>query len=114
MVVSNDNPDEKRAYRNDGKGNYRLAGPWGDPSWNTRNIVLVDMNGDHHLDLVVANRKSPSYIILNDGRGDFNREHWNTLPTESATTIVAADFNGDGSVTGADLGMMLGAWGACP
>ena len=96
MVVSNDNPDEKRAYRNDGKGNFSLAGPWGDPSWNTRNIALVDMNGDHHLDLVVANRKSPSYIILNDGKGDFNKEHWNTLPTESATTIVAADFNGDG------------------
>jgi hypothetical protein len=26
----------------------------------------------------------------------------------------AADFDGDGSVTGADLGAMLGAWGACP
>lgn len=89
IVVSNDKPDEKRVYRNDGKGNFRLAGTWGDPSWNTRNIALVDINGDHHLDLIVANRKSPSYIILNDGKGDFNKEHCSTLPTESATTIVA-------------------------
>jgi hypothetical protein len=25
-----------------------------------------------------------------------------------------ADLNGDGSVTGADIGALLGAWGACP
>jgi hypothetical protein len=25
-----------------------------------------------------------------------------------------ADLNGDGAVNGADLGLMLGAWGVCP
>ena len=98
IVVSNDNPDTKRVYKNAGHGNYTLEDTWGDPSWNTRNILLVDMNRDQHLDLVVANRKSTSYIILNNGKGDFKKESWRVIPAESATTIVPADFNGDGLI----------------
>ncbi len=98
IVVSNDKPDEKVAYKNDGKGNFDAIGAWGDPSWNTRNIALVDMNGDKSLDLVVANRKSSSYVILNDGQGNFAKAKWIVLPSESATTIVAADFDCDGFV----------------
>lgn len=96
IVVSNDNPDDKKVYRNEGNGRFVLAGTWGEPSWNTRNIVLGDLNGDHHLDLVVANRKSLSYILVNDGYGNFQRNRWIAIPSVSATTIVAADFNGDG------------------
>lgn len=96
IVVSNDNPDDKKVYRNEGSGRFAVAGTWGEPSWNTRNVALGDMNGDHHLDLVVANRKSPSYILLNDGNGSFNRRGWNPILAESATTIAVADFNRDG------------------
>jgi hypothetical protein len=32
----------------------------------------------------------------------------------ACTGACAADLNGDGAVTGADLGVLLGAWGACP
>jgi FG-GAP-like repeat/Trehalose utilisation len=96
IVVSNDKPDEKVTYKNDGKGNFALASSWGDPSWNTRNIALVDMNGDNSRDLIVANRKSSSYVILNDGRGNFSKDKWIVIPSESATTIVAADFDRDG------------------
>lgn len=98
MVVSNDKPDEKGIYHNDGKGNLVLASTWGEPSWNTRNVGLADLDGDTFPDLVVANRKSPSYVILNDGHGRFPKERRTILPTESATTIVAADFNGDALV----------------
>lgn len=98
IVVSNDKPDEKVVYKNDGKGNFTLAGSWGEASWNTRNITLVDLNGDGFRDLVVANRKSPSYVILNDGLGSFPKTNWIVIPAESATTIVAADFDGDGLV----------------
>ncbi|MFN7627856.1 MAG: FG-GAP-like repeat-containing protein [Pirellula sp.] len=96
IVVSNDNPDDKKVYLNEGNGKFVLGGSWGEPSWNTRNIALGDMNGDHHLDLVVANRKSTSYILLNDGNGNFNRRDWKPIPAESATTIAVADFNRDG------------------
>jgi len=30
------------------------------------------------------------------------------------TADPVADINGDGTVNGADLGLLLGAWGACP
>lgn len=98
VVVSNDKPDEKVSYKNDGKGNFTLDGTWGDSSWNTRNISLADMNGDGYLDLIVANRKSSSYVILNDGKGAFLKEKWIIVPSESATTIVVADFDRDGLI----------------
>ncbi|MFN8742538.1 MAG: FG-GAP-like repeat-containing protein [Pirellula sp.] len=98
IVVSNDKPDEKVAYMNDGKGNFTLDGSWGDASWNTRNIALADMNGDGFRDLIVANRKSASYIILNNGKGKFLNDKWIVVPSESATTIVAADFDRDGFI----------------
>ncbi len=98
IVVSNDKPDEKVIYKNDRKGNFTQVGTWGEPSWNTRNISLVDINGDQCCDLVVANRKSTSYLILNDGQGNFPKSNWIVIPSESATTIVAADFDGDGSM----------------
>lgn len=98
IVVSNDKPDKKVNYKNDGKGNFSLASTWGDPSWNTRNVALVDMDGDKSLDLVVANRKSPSYILLNDGQGNYSKDKWIVIPSESATTILAADFDRDGFI----------------
>ena len=98
MVVSNDKPDQKIVYRNEGQGVFANAVTWGDASWNTRNVGLADMNGDHYLDLIVANRKSRSYVILNDGHGNFPKDSWSVIPSESATTIVAADFNGDGLI----------------
>ncbi|MDX1926731.1 MAG: FG-GAP-like repeat-containing protein [Pirellulaceae bacterium] len=98
IVVSNDKPDEKVTYKNDGKANFALADSWGEPSWNTRNIGLVDLNRDGFHDLVVANRKSSSYTILNDGHGNFSKDKWSVIPSESATTIVAADFDRDGFV----------------
>lgn len=98
IVVSNDKPDEKVAYKNDGRGNFALAGSWGDPTWNTRNIALVDLNRDNFQDLVIANRKSESYVILNDGQGNFAEEKWIVIPSESATTIVPADFDRDGFI----------------
>ena len=98
IVVGNDKPDEKTVYKNDGRAKFALAGTWGEPAWNTRNISLVDMNGDRFPDLVVANRKSRSYVILNDGQGNFTKERWKVIPSESATTIIAADFNSDGRV----------------
>lgn len=98
MVVSNDSPDGKYVYRNDGRARFERVGSWGEASWNTRNACLADMNGDRLPDLVVANRKSTSCIIINDGAGRFTREHWIAIRAESATTIVAGDFNGDSHV----------------
>ncbi|MCX6590965.1 MAG: VCBS repeat-containing protein [Acidobacteria bacterium] len=110
IVVSNDAPDRKLVYLNDGKGLYTEFGTFGQPQWSTRYVTLADLNGDGHPDIVAANRgdypdlvdgkpgtpvPQPSYVCVNDGKGRF--EACQPLPTESATSIVAADFDGDGA-----------------
>ena len=102
IVVSNDRPDKKIIYLNDGKGRFRVAGTFGQPEWSTRYVTVADLNGDKRPDLIVANRSSdpanprPSYVCLNDGKGGF--PSCSPLATQSATIIVAADLDGDGHV----------------
>ncbi len=101
MVVGNDRPDPKRVYFNDGKGRFQLAGTFGRPVWATRNVTLADLNGDKRPDIIVANRGGPdnlseNNICLNDGTGHFPT--CEVLSTESATTIAAADIDGNGTI----------------
>jgi hypothetical protein len=102
IVVSNDEPDRKRVYKNDGKGHFTEAGSFGDAKWSTRYVTLADLNGDRYPDIVAANRgpgpqaPTPSFVCLNDRKGGFPT--CEALPTESATSIVAADFDGDGAL----------------
>jgi hypothetical protein len=100
IVVSNDRPDRKLIYLNDGKGRFRVGGTFGQPEWSTRYVTIADLNGDKRPDLIVANRSSnpanptPSFVCLNDGKGQF--PSCSPLATESATIIVASDLDGDG------------------
>ena len=102
IVVSNDEPDRKLVYKNDGKGHFTESGTFGDPHWSTRYVTLADLNGDHYPDIVAANRgpgpkaPTPSFVCFNDGKGRF--PSCDPLPTESATSIVAEDFDGDGAL----------------
>jgi len=99
IVVSNDRPDRKLIYLNDGKGRFRVAGTFGQPDWSTRYVTVADLNGDKRPDLIVANRSSnpanprPSFVCLNDGKGGF--PSCTAMATQSATIIVAADLDGD-------------------
>jgi hypothetical protein len=103
VVISNDQPDRKLIYLNDGKGNFHVSGTFGDPQWPTRYVTLADLNGDGYPDIIAANRGDPpkhpqaSFVCLNDGKGQFP----SCTPlagAESATIIVAADFDGDGAI----------------
>lgn len=102
LVVSNDRPDRKVIYLNDGRGGFRSAGTFGRPEWSTRYITVADLNGDARPEIIVANRASnparpvPCFVCVNDGTGAFPTEI--PLPTQSATIIVAADLDGDGKV----------------
>ena len=59
LVVSNDRPDRKLGYLNDGRGYYRVASTFGDADWSTRYVTVADVNGDARPDLIVANRRTP-------------------------------------------------------
>jgi hypothetical protein len=102
VVVSNDEPDRKLLYTNDGKGHFTESGTFGDPKWSTRYVTVADLNGDRFPDIVAANRElgpsspRPSFVCMNDRKGHF--PVCDALPTESATSIVAADFDGDGAL----------------
>ena len=100
VISSNDAPDRKLIYKNNGKGQFTEAGTFGLPAWTTRYVTLADLNGDKYPDIVAANRggntPTPSFVCLNDRSGAFPQ--CNPLPTQSATSIAAADFDGDGAI----------------
>ena len=101
IVVGNDRPDPKRVYFNDGHGRFESGGTFGRPEWATRNVTVADLNGDKRPDIVVANRGGPdnlseNFICLNDGNGRF--PSCNVFSTDSATTIAAADIDGNGTI----------------
>ncbi len=102
IVVSNDEPDRKLLYRNDGKGHFTEFGTFGSPGWSTRYVTLADLNGDRYPDIVVANRgpgpraPTPSFVCLNDRKAHF--PVCDPVSAGSATSIVAADFDGDGAI----------------
>ena len=99
VVTSNDAPSPKLVYLNDGTGKFSVGSEYGRPEWPMRNATVADMNGDGRPDIIAANRYGRSagsnYICLNRGAGKFDAECVPFAP-EPATTITAADFNGDG------------------
>ena len=97
VLTSNDTPDKKLVYLNDGKGRFTVAGTWGVPEWSTRNAAVADLNGDGRIDVIAANRPGPSFVCLNQGGGRFASDCI-SIPAESATSIVPADFDKDGFI----------------
>ncbi len=101
MVVSNDSPDAKKVYRNDGTGRFALVTTFGKPEWNTRHVAVGDVNGDGIPDMVLANRGgrqgTASYLCLGAGSGRVV-EPCREVSRGSATTITLGDVNGDGAL----------------
>jgi len=102
IVVSNDTPDPKKLFKNDGKGHFTAAGSFGEARWETRYVTLADLDGDRYPDIVAANRADdpkspvPSFVCRNNQKGEFPT--CDPLRAGSATSIVAADFDGDGAL----------------
>ncbi|HBY59342.1 MAG TPA: hypothetical protein DEH78_05940 [Solibacterales bacterium] len=100
IVVSNDAPDRKLVYKNDGRGRFTPASTFGEPGWVTRYVTLADLNNDGFPDIAAANRGGdravPSFVCWNDRSGGFPA--CDPIPSQSATSIAAADFDGDGAI----------------
>jgi len=101
IAVSNDDPDRKLVYFNDGKGNFKVGSEFGLPEWPTRNISIADINRDALPDIILANRgdsgKTSNYVCLNKGKGQFGSDCIAFAPYP-ATTIFPADINKDGFI----------------
>lgn len=66
----------------------------------TEGAVLADMDGDGHLDLVLASPSQPNRLLINDGKGRFRDESHRlelTVPMETREVHVL-DVNGDGKL----------------
>lgn len=100
IAVSNDSPNRKLVYFNDGKGNFTIGSEFGLPKWPTRNLSIADINKDGLPDIILANRgrsSTSNYICLNKGKGQFDADCISFAPYPS-TTITPFDLNHDGYI----------------
>jgi hypothetical protein len=101
IVVSNDRPDPKIVYLNDGTGGFTVDSTFGHPEWSTRYVGVADLNGDALPDVVLANRSGDdsgmSYLCFGVAGGRFDDACTGVAPG-SATTITPADIDGDGDL----------------
>jgi hypothetical protein len=92
-------------YLNDGTGNpydtiaplpFGVGSPIFDATWD---IVFAYMNGDTHLDMVVANHQQLNYVYLGDGDGTFDTTSFSFGLSDEFTHAVAVGYlNGDATL----------------
>ena len=94
------NSSQPRLYLNDGKDHFTKENTTL-PSINSSCIKAADIDGDGDLDLFIGGgpipnqypRSSPSYLLLNDGKGHFTAT---TLPLDGLiNTAIFLDLNND-------------------
>ncbi|MHC4245530.1 MAG: hypothetical protein ACYSUU_01885, partial [Planctomycetota bacterium] len=86
-------------FLNDGTGGFEFHSSFDAPIAASCSLP-VDMDRDGDLDLVFVDELDDSMIIMSNGGYD--------------PPGLPGDLDGNGSVDGADLGIMLAAWGVCP
>ena len=70
--------------------------------------------GDNHGWIMTADVSEPRTVRQFASRESLNASARPTLVVVFEEGGIPGDFNGDGDVNGADLGLLLGAWGPCP
>ncbi len=106
VLASEENP--AALYHNDGGLHFTDATKASGLDFTgvaTTSVVLADVNGDRHLDLIAGTFGGPVKLYLNDGTGHFaDRTAESGLSgsgpsdTVNATTMTLADVDGNGSL----------------
>jgi enediyne biosynthesis protein E4 len=109
-----------RLYLNDGQGNFTKSGSSSLQALRHSSSVVkvIDINGDGAPDLFVGGRLIPfvygapasSFVLLNDGNGNFSDATQNMAPglkeIGMVTDAATVDYDGDGKI---DL-VLVGEW----
>lgn len=109
-----------RLYLNDGKGKFTKSQDSAIAGFKISSSVVhaFDLNGDGHLDIFVGGRLIPfvygvpasSYLLINDGKGNFKNETASLAPDlheiGMVTDAALFDYDGDGKE---DL-ILVGEW----
>lgn len=117
--VEDDERLQDRLFLNDGKGNFSLANnSLPKLSGNKSCVAAADIDGDKDIDLFIGGRfipgkypeVSPSYLLLNDGKGKFTDALPNIIPSLQKKGMITDakwdDVNKDGRP---DL-IVVGEW----
>ena len=94
LVVANGRhwAGQNRLFINDGSGKFSVERKLFDAKDNTYATPLADVDQDGDLDIVVGNDRMPSYVLLNDGKGNFKRSQQIGEST-STRSITLADID---------------------
>ena len=101
LIVANDEEGTVTVLLGHGRGNFQATQSSPIPAGHLPNdIAVADMNGDGHLDLVIANHQSPYLtILLGDGRGGFRPAPGSPIDVHSTPhphAIAVGAFSGRG------------------
>ncbi|MFG0266562.1 MAG: FG-GAP repeat domain-containing protein [Rhodopirellula sp. JB055] len=88
-----------RIYLNDGQASFESGSTFGKNTDSTIDVAAGDLNGDGHLDLVLANRdRQPNEVLLGDGKLRFTRSVTFGSGEDHSRSVAIADLNADGNL----------------